>query len=93
MDPYVGLREPGDRLRVRAFESNRWMVWEKAASTWAWELRPTGDQGTRLVTRLRCHYRWTRPTIVTDLILMELADFPMMRKMLVGLKERAEDDR
>jgi hypothetical protein len=75
---------------VRAFETNRWMLWEKAASTWAWKLLPIDEQHTRLIIRLRCHYRWHRPTIVTDLILMEIGDFPMMRKLMLGLKRRAE---
>jgi hypothetical protein len=36
------------------------------------------------------HYRWARPTIVTDLFLMEIGDFPMMRKLMLGLKRRTE---
>lgn len=59
-------------FQVRAFERNRWMVWEKEASTWCWVLRPTDEGRTRLVSRIRCHYRWNRPTIVSDLFLMEL---------------------
>src|SRR6266487_1262554 len=75
---------------VRAFEPNHWMLWEKAASTWAWKLIPIDEEYTRLIIRLKCHYGWTRPTIVSDLILMELGDFPMMRKMMLGIKQRAE---
>jgi hypothetical protein len=77
-------------FRVRAFETNYWMLWEKAASTWAWKLLPIDGQHTRLIIRLRCRYRWSRPTIVTDLILMEIGDFPMMRRLMLGLKRRAE---
>jgi hypothetical protein len=29
-------------------------------------------------------------TIITDLLLMEVADFPLMRKLLLGLRDRAE---
>jgi hypothetical protein len=75
---------------VRAFEPNHWMLWEKAASTWAWKLIPIDEEYTRLIIRLKCRYRWTRPTIVSDLILMELGDFPMMRKLMLGIKQRAE---
>jgi hypothetical protein len=77
-------------FRVRSFEPNRWMLWEKAASTWAWKLIPIDEEYTRLIIRLKCHYRWARPTIVTDLILMEIGDFPMMRKLMLGIKQRAE---
>jgi hypothetical protein len=75
---------------VMAFEPNHWMLWQKAASTWAWKLLSIDEEQTRLIIRLKCHYRWARPTIVTDLILMEIGDFPMMRKCLLGIKQRAE---
>ena len=38
---------------------------------------------TRAIT-IRAHPEEIWPTIVTDLILMEIGDFPMMRKMLHG---------
>jgi hypothetical protein len=75
---------------VRAFEPNCWMLWEKAASTWAWKLLPIDEEHTRLIIRLKCHYRWTSPTIMTDLVLMEIGDFPMMRKLMLSLKLMAE---
>jgi hypothetical protein len=37
-------------------------------------------------------YRWTRPNVVADLMLMELGDFWMMRKELVSIRGRAERD-
>jgi hypothetical protein len=77
-------------FRVGAFQPNRWMLWTKAASTWAWTLRPVDEQHTRVVTRLRAAYRWTRPTILSDLVLMEVADFPMLRKLLLNLRRRAQ---
>ena len=80
-------------FRVMAFEPNSWMLWNKATSTWAWKLIPSDDESTRLIIRLKCQYRWTRPTIVTDLILMEIGDFPMMRKLMLGIKMRAEQSR
>lgn len=77
-------------FQVKALEINQWMLWEKAASTWSWKLVSLDGDYTRLIVRLRCRYRWSKPTIVTDLLLMELGDFPMMRKMLLGIKRRAE---
>ncbi len=88
--PMSGKVTEETAFRVRAFEPNHWMLWEKAASTWTWKLIPIDEEHTRLIIRLKCHYRWTRPTIVSDLILMELGDFPMMRKLMLGIKQRAE---
>ncbi|BBZ36600.1 hypothetical protein AWB99_17105 [Mycolicibacterium confluentis] len=56
--------------------------------SWAWVLRPLPDGGTRLVTRLRTSY--TKPGTLAFAPILELADFPMYRRMLLGIKERAE---
>jgi hypothetical protein len=88
--PMSGKVAEETAFRVRAFEPYRWILWEKAASTWAWKLLPIDEEHTRLLIRLKCHYRWARLTIVTDLFLMEIGDFPMMRKLMLGLKRRAE---
>ncbi len=77
-------------FRIHSFAPDRWMLWSKPASTWAWSLRPIGAGRTRLVSRITAGYRWTRPTIVTDLLLMELGDFPMSRHQLIAIKHRAE---
>jgi hypothetical protein len=68
---------------------NEHMVWSKPNSTWAWQLTPLDEHRTRLVTRLRQRYLFT-PALPLTLGLMELVDFPMMRKMLLGIKLRAE---
>jgi hypothetical protein len=66
------------------------LVWAKPDSTWVWALRDIGGR-TRLVTRLRILYRWHRPAgALMSLVLNEFGDFPMMRKMLRTLKQRAE---
>lgn len=65
------------------------LLWVKPDSTWCWTLHATPDGRTRLVTRLRQRYRATRATAVT-VILAEFGDFPMMRRMLIGIKLRAE---
>ena len=44
---------------------------------------------TRLVTRLRQRYHPTPAGLLT-IILAEFGDFAMMRKMLLGIKSRAE---
>jgi hypothetical protein len=68
---------------------NEHMVWSKPNSTWAWQLTELDENRTRLVTRLRQRYLLT-PALPVTVGLMELADFPMMRQMLRGIKERAE---
>jgi hypothetical protein len=75
---------------VTAFETNRWLVWHKPDSTWAWTLTPV-EGGTRLVTRLRAGYDWDHPLYgVLSVVLLEFGDYPMMRRMLRGIRLRAE---
>ena len=64
----------------------------KPASSWAWVLERLPGERTRLITRVRMRYRWRRPTVVADLVLMELGDFWMMRKELRSIGERAEHE-
>ncbi|MGZ4165954.1 MAG: hypothetical protein ACXVRN_09490 [Solirubrobacteraceae bacterium] len=78
-------------FRVHAMAPHRHLVWAKPDSTWTWTLAPEAGGGTRLVTRLRQRYDWRAPgSALVTLLLMETADFPMMRQMLKGIKERAE---
>ena len=78
-------------FKVAGFEHQRWLLWEQPVSTWAWRLTPLPNGMTRLVTRLRIRYDWGHPADATlSLILNELGDYPMMRRMLLGIKERAE---
>ena len=77
-------------FKVAAVEPGRQLLWSKPDSTWSWRLTPVAG-GTRLITRLRHRYRWDRPgDAVLSLLLNEFGDFPMMRKMLLTLKQRAE---
>jgi hypothetical protein len=65
------------------------LVWAKPDSTWSWVLHAMPDGRTRLVTRLRQRYR-PAPAAMATVILAEFGDFAMMRKMLLGIKQRAE---
>ena len=69
-----------------ALEPGTLMLWGKPGGTWLWLLKPVGAGYTRLITRLRSRYAWAKPTIVTELILMEIGDPFMMRKCLLGTK-------
>jgi hypothetical protein len=43
---------------VAGMEPNRWMLWKKPNSTWAWKLVPLRGGRTRLITRLKALYAW-----------------------------------
>jgi len=78
-------------FRVAAFVTDEWLLWSKPDSTWSWSLSPLPGGRTRLVTRLKQRYQWESPGMALfTLVLLELGDFPMMRRMLTGIKERAE---
>lgn len=72
---------------VDSFRQPEWMLWRTPTSTWAWRLAPLPGGRTRLITRLRAAYDWRHPS---GIVLMELGDWPMMRRMLYGIRERAE---
>jgi hypothetical protein len=76
---------------VKAFDPNRWLFWEKPDSTWSWRLLPLEGARTRLITRLRQRYAWEAPAAaLSALVLLESGDFPMIRRVLKGIKARAE---
>jgi len=78
-------------FKVKAFETDQWLLWEKPDSTWAWKLIPLAGGRTRLITRLKQRYQWESPAMaVMTLLLLEFGDFPMMRRVLKGIKVRAE---
>ena len=78
-------------LRVHSFEVGEWLLWTKPDSTWAWRLTPAGRGGTRLVTRIHAVYDWRHPLMaLLGVLLMEFGDFAMQRRMLHGIKTRAE---
>ncbi len=78
-------------FKVAGFEKDEWLLWSKPDSTWSWRLVALPDGGTRLLTRLKQRYAWESPGMaVFTLALLEVGDWPMMRRMLRGIKERAE---
>jgi hypothetical protein len=89
--PMASHPTPSTSFRVATAEPEACLVWAKPDSTWAWTLTPAGPGRTRLVTRLRQRYQPTPAGLLT-IILAEFGDFAMMRKMLLGIKSRAESD-
>jgi hypothetical protein len=82
-------------FKIKELNPNRSMLWEKPHSTWAWKLEPLPEGRTRLVTRLKDRYSWRADpaNALLSLILFEFGDFPMMRKLLLGVKRRAEQSK
>ena len=84
---------PSDRtaFKVASFDEHESLLWAKPDSTWSWRLTELSGGRTRLVTRVRARYDWHHPfDAALGVLLMELGDFAMMRRMLRGIKERAE---
>ncbi len=91
--PMSPTPRPSDRtaFRVRSFTVNESLLWAKPDGTWSWQLTPVEHNGTRLVTRIHAAYDWRHPvTAVFGMLLMEFGDFAMQRRMLRGIKARAE---
>jgi hypothetical protein len=78
-------------IRVLSIDAPRTMVWGTPDdTTWVWQLVPRPDGSTRLLTRVRARYRWTSPAIAFS-ALLEFGDIWMMRRMLLNVRERAEE--
>ena len=78
-----------NRMRVERVEPERVLAWRSEDGNWVWTF-VLGDSGgsTRLISR----NRFRLPTLAARLgmIPMEPASLLMERKMLLGIKERAE---
>jgi hypothetical protein len=75
---------------VKELEPGRRMLWwdQKGEYSWEWLLEPAAA-GTRLVSRLRVtRHPWTRRMLYE--VVAANGDIVMIRKMLRGIKERAE---
>ena len=58
--------------------------------TWGFYLRPTPEGKTRLIARTRAVYRNSLPSLLSNKIMLEPIQFVMERKMLLGIRARAE---
>lgn len=75
---------------VDSFEEPSWLVWRTPNRSWSWRLIALPCGRTRLVNRLKTRYEWRRPLVPITVLMMECADYPMMRRMLRGIRDRAE---
>ena len=90
-NPEVGdtIGYGSNRMRLERVEPERVLAWRSESGNWVWTfvLEPRGGS-TRLISR----NRFRLPTLSARLgmIPMEPASLAMERKMLLGIKERAE---
>ncbi|WP_040700637.1 hypothetical protein [Nocardia vinacea] len=90
-DTFV-LGETGPRMRVAVLEPEQALVFASADGHWVWAfgLYPSAE-GTRLVSRNRIALpKAALPTRVLNRFIMEPGSWVMERKMLLGIKQRAE---
>jgi hypothetical protein len=77
-------------IGVHSMDAPHTMVWYAPGETsWVWQLDATPG-GTRLITRVRSRPRRSLVSIASA-VLTEVADIWMIRKMLLNLRDRAED--
>lgn len=78
-----------NRTRVELVEPERAFAWRSEDGTWVWSFILREEHG---VTRLISRNRFRLPTLVAraGMLLMEPASLVMERKMLLGIKARAE---
>ena len=100
--PEIQNLDVGDRIPMSAWTYQvvheivpyKHMVWvggdaEISNGSWVWGLYPIDERRTRLVVRMRGRYKWASPWILL-LLLVDVGDIIMMRKCMLGIKERAE---
>jgi hypothetical protein len=76
---------------VKDYRESEYILWwdRKGNGTWGWFLQQTEAGNTRLITRLRTKYDFSFPWIIYY-ILYDFGDIIMMRKCMLGIKERSE---
>lgn len=88
----IPVANDGTGLRVRALEGERVLATSTDDGTWAWTwiLEPAGD-ATRLISRTRmATAHQSLPARVATWLLLVPASWVMERRMLLGLRDRAE---
>jgi hypothetical protein len=78
-----------NRMRIERVEREHVLAWRSEDGNWVWTFVLTGHNGT---TRLISRNRFRLPTLAARVAMlpMEPASLLMERKMLLGIKERAE---
>ena len=91
-DPQVGetFSLGANHMRMDRVESEKVLAWRSEDGNWVWTfvLHPR-DGGTRLISRNR--FRLPSHAAQVAILPMEAASLVMERKMLLGIKQRAEN--
>ena len=88
----VALAPSGEGPIVRELDPQKLMLLEATMPPWTWlfALRSCGGGGTRLVVRNRVSTTGSNPLVRLSYVALGPVVFVMERKMLLGIKERAE---
>ena len=85
---------PGEDVGVwvKEIEPGRRMLWwdHKGEYSWEWTLEPVAASSTRLVSRLRATYPPLLSTRTVYTVVATTGDIVMMRRCLLGIRDRAE---
>jgi hypothetical protein len=89
-DPHVGETIGfGSTMRLERVEPQRSLAWRSQDGNWVWSfVLEERDGVTRLISRNR--FRLGSPLARVGMLAMEPASLIMERKMLLGIKQRAE---
>jgi hypothetical protein len=76
---------------VKDYKPGEWILWwdRNGATSWVWAFYPVTENQNRLVTRVRVKYNFLSLDVIFNL-LIEFCDIIIMRKCMLGIKERAE---
>jgi hypothetical protein len=81
-------------LVINAIEPNHFIVWSgksgRYPGAFTWALYPVDASHTRLVSRIQWSHHWTQPLALVMDLFTEFADHIAVRKVLRGVKDRAE---
>ena len=89
--PQVGdvIEFGSNRMRLALVDPERVLSWRSEDGNWVWTFVLRSDDGrTRLISRNR--FRLPSPAVRIGMVPMEPASLLMERKMLLGIKQRAE---
>ena len=78
---------------VKEFKTYDYILWidKNKKATWLWQLIPTIDGNTRLLTRLRTKYNWKGFWIIYYLV-YDIGDIIIMSYCMKGIRNRVENE-
>lgn len=94
----VGDKVPISKVaetKLFAIEKNKYLIWAENINGsmnggFTWALYPIDKNHTRLISRIRWSYHWTKPRLLLLDLFTEFTDHIAVRKILTGIKVRAE---